>query len=97
MLLHHLGVKFEDKRYKIGDNSSEAWKNQKDKLGMPFPNLPYFIDGDVKHSETLAVLRSICRIYRPEYLGRNQKEQAYTDSFANSIYDLLNSWIPPYL
>jgi len=53
---------------------------------MVFPNLPYFKCGDISHAETLPVLRSICRQYAPEYLGRNQTEQAYADSFANTLY-----------
>jgi len=61
---------------------------------MVFPNLPYFVDGDVKLSETLSIIRYICRHHRPEYLGRNQNEQAYADSFCNTINDMLPAWAP---
>merc|ERR1719151_340534 len=54
---------------------------------MPFPNLPYYIDGDVKHSETMAIMRSICRKYKPEYLGRDLAEQAKVDALTNSLND----------
>ena len=97
MLLYHLGVKFEDKRFKFGDESSDGWNTQKPKLGMTFPTLPYFINGDIAHSETLPILRSICRQYQPEYLGRNQSEQAYADSFCNTISDLQSAWLPAYV
>ena len=93
ILLHHLGVKFEDKMYTPGDDSAAGWPKQKDKLGMVFPNLPYFNDGESIHAETLPVLRSICRKYCPAYLGRNQKEQAYADSFANTIYGDFGPWL----
>ena len=76
ILLKHLGVNFEDKFYTPGDDSAAGWPKSKDSLGMIFPNLPYFKCGDTTHAETLPVLRSICRHYRPEYLGRNQTEQA---------------------
>jgi hypothetical protein len=49
---------------------------------MEYPNLPYWFDGDVKMSEQLAILRQICRKYRPEYLGRTLKEQADLDMFS---------------
>lgn len=50
-LLHHVGADFEDKRYEVGpapkfDESS--WLNEKYKLGLDFPNLPYYIDGNLK-------------------------------------------------
>lgn len=37
--------------------------------GMDFPNLPYFIDGDVKISETLAIHHYIAAKWKPELLG----------------------------
>ena len=89
ILLQHLGVDFEDKYFGPGDSPSVAdsqWPGCKANLGMVFPNLPYFDDGVCVHAETLPVLRSICRKYKPQYLGRNAKEQAYADSFANTIY-----------
>ena len=64
---------------------------------MTFPNLPYFIDGDIAHAETVSILRSISRKYQPEYLGRDQKEQAYADSFCNTISDIQSAWMPKYL
>ena len=60
---------------------------------MLFPNLPYFNDRENIHAETLPVLRSICRKYCPEYLGRNQTEQAYADTFANTIYGDFGPWL----
>ena len=75
ILLHHLGVKFEDKLYAPGAEAEDGlWPGNKDNLGMVVPNMPYWKEGDVVHAETLQVLRSICRKYNPQYLGRNPKE-----------------------
>ena len=41
--LIYSGVDFEMKRYMNGDE----WKEAKPSLGMNFPNLPYFTDGDL--------------------------------------------------
>ena len=98
MLLHNLGIKFEDKKYNFGETAGpNSWPANKTKLGMAFPNLPYWKDADVIHSETLPVLRSICRRYCPQYMGRNQKEQAMADSFANTIYGGLVPWFGTYM
>lgn len=57
-MLHHLGIEFEDRR--ISD--PEQWfKEQKYSLGLDFPNLPYFIDGDLKMTQCLAICRHIAR------------------------------------
>ena len=75
MLLAHLGVDYEDKAYTLGDDTSpDSWAKMKFNLGMTCPNLPYWKDGDIYHAELLSVLRTICRKYKPEYLGRNLKE-----------------------
>ena len=43
--------------------------NVKEKLGFDFPNLPYFIDGDFKLTETFAIYEYICNKWKPELLG----------------------------
>lgn len=96
ILLQHLGVDFEDKYFGPGESANVAdsqWPGCKANLGMVIPNMPYFQDGDVVHAETLPVLRTICRKYAPKYLGRNQKEQAYADSFTSTIYDNFQPWL----
>lgn len=51
LLLKYAKVEFEDKRYKNRldySDTSTQWHAEKDTLGLDFPNLPYWIDGDVK-------------------------------------------------
>ncbi|XP_077533489.1 glutathione S-transferase-like [Haemaphysalis longicornis] len=72
-LLVYKGVKFEDKLYKFGpapDFDRSDWLKEKFTLGLKFPNLPYYIDGDVKITQSLAILR---------YLGRKHDLAARTD------------------
>ena len=97
LLLFYLGVEFKDKMYDFGDESDQGWANQKEKLGMVFPNLPYWQHDDIIHSETVPILRSICRKFGHELLGRNEKEQAYADSFVGTIYGGFPGWLGPYM
>ncbi|XP_049528961.1 glutathione S-transferase Mu 6 [Dermacentor silvarum] len=63
-LLAHAGVPYEDKRYSYGkgpEPSRDEWLAEKYKLDLDFPNLPYLIDGDVRMTQSQAILR---------YLGR---------------------------
>jgi glutathione S-transferase len=104
MLLTHLGVDFEDKRYPFGEAPEfagmAAWKEEKPTLPMAFPNLPYIIDDDVKVSENKAILRFICQKYKPEYLGRTLAEQAACDEFLDithgtKIQEVVTKLFPP--
>ena len=42
--------------------------------GMPFPNLPYFLDGEVKLAQASAIQRYICHKWKPELLGKTPEE-----------------------
>lgn len=55
-LLYYKEVEFENKLYPIGpapDYDGSEWLAAKPTLGLDFPNLPYFIDGDVKLSQVI--------------------------------------------
>ena len=70
-LLKYSGVQFEDKRYEFGegttfeewDTISQNWYPIKYTLDLDFPNLPYYIDGDVKLSQSVAILRYLGHKY----------------------------------
>ncbi len=97
-LLHHLGVDFEDKMYTIGDETpGTKWADVKPTLGLNFPNLPHFIDGDVQVTEHKAVLRSIARKYAPAYLGRTLAEEAVADQLTDVLSGVLMRLIPKLL
>ena len=47
--MKYCGIEYEDVLYEQGDGpefSREPWFKYKYTLGLEFPNLPYFIDGD---------------------------------------------------
>lgn len=97
-LLHHLGVDFEDKQYEFGDETpGTCWEDCNTSLGMVFPNLPYWKTDAYTLSESPSVVRSICRKYAPDYMGRNEQEQAYADAFSSAIYSKFDLWFVPYM
>jgi len=86
-LLKHCQVEFREELFpQTFDDSAEGydrwnrkeWMEHKQKLitemSFPFPNLPYFIDGDVKLSQTSAIQRYICHKWNPDLLGRTPAE-----------------------
>jgi len=64
-LLHFTGTDFEDKQYDIlgefPNFSAGQWTTDKESLPLEFPNLPYYIDGDLKITESAAIGNHIAR------------------------------------
>ena len=55
---------------------------------MTFPNLPYFIDGDFKLTETNAIMKYIAAKHGPELLGATPTQLAQVEMVAGIISDL---------
>ena len=90
-LLNYLGVDFEDVTYTQGpapDYDRSAWTEVCDTLGMSFPNLPYFIDNDLKLSESLAIIEYIVLKYKPELAGVSLREKAVIKQLGGVVYDI---------
>jgi len=55
-------------------------------LGLDFPNLPYYIDGDVKITGTLVIARYIAR--KHDLVGRTEAEKLQVDLLQHTAYDI---------
>nr|XP_002119880.1 glutathione S-transferase Mu 1-like [Ciona intestinalis] len=66
LILEYAGVEYEFKAYPTGeapDYSRPEWKADKFSLGFDFPNVPYLIDGEVKLTESWAIMKYLGRKY----------------------------------
>ena len=87
--LAYQGVDYEMVEYEQGDDFNvEAWTSVKPNLGMEFPNLPYWIDGDFKMSETIPIHKYIADKYMPEVLGKDAETRAYANMMGNICSDI---------
>jgi len=98
-LLAYTGTEYKDKRYAFGpapEFDRSSWLNEKFTLGLDFPNNPYYIDGDIKITQSLAILRHLARKHKLDGATEQEKiridmvEQQLTDNnmaFARICYD----------
>ncbi|KAK2898589.1 hypothetical protein Q8A67_010007 [Cirrhinus molitorella] len=93
LLLEYTGTKYEEKLYSCGEAPNydrSCWLNDKDKLGLAFPNLPYLEDGDTKVVQSNAILRYIAR--KHNLCGETEEEQMRVDILENQAVDFRNGF-----
>ena len=86
-----LGLDFAEHQYEQGDAPDfdrSSWLNVKDTLGLQFPNLPYFLDGNLKLTETNAIMKYIAAKYGPDLLGKDPAQIAKVEMVSNVVGDL---------
>jgi len=90
LLLHYAGEDYKDELYEITGSAPnwnmEAWSSKKFTLGLDFPNLPYYIDGDVKISQSLGVLNYVAAKHKLN--GKTLKEQGENSMLNQELADL---------
>ncbi|XP_046646752.1 glutathione S-transferase Mu 3-like [Daphnia pulicaria] len=92
LLLKYTQTEFEDKRYVVGPGFDKScWFDVKYSLGLDFPNLPYYVDGDVKLTQSNAILRYIAG--KHNLIGTNEKEKIRVDLMENEIGDFRDGWV----
>ncbi|XP_076430927.1 glutathione S-transferase Mu 7 [Peromyscus maniculatus bairdii] len=88
MLLEYTDSSYEEKRYAMGDApdyDQSQWLNEKFKLGLDFPNLPYLIDGSHKITQSNAILRYLAR--KHNLCGETEEERIRVDILENQLMD----------
>nr|APX42722.1 glutathione S-transferase [Corbicula fluminea] len=93
LLLTYVGEDFTDTQYEQGDApefSRDAWFSVKPKYAefLDFPNLPYYIDGDVKITQSNAILKHIARKHKLD--GETERDKAIVDMLLEQAMDLRN-------
>jgi len=67
-----------------------CWFGEKESLGFDFPNLPYYIDGPVKLTQTGAILRYIARKNKLD--GSTEAEKQRVDLIENESVDFRSTF-----
>ncbi|KAK3102705.1 hypothetical protein FSP39_013316 [Pinctada imbricata] len=91
LLLEYSGQEYTDRQYEQGDGpeySREEWLKEKNSLGLDFPNLPYYIDGDIKCTQSNSIIRYIAA--KHDLLGKTDKEKVTCDVMLENAMDFRN-------
>ena len=84
-LLHYLKIPHTEKSYP----TFSSWFKIKHKIGLPFPNLPYLIDSEIKLTETHALEDYIIlKSKNKELLGKNKKDRLLHTMVREIIKDI---------
>ncbi|GBN46386.1 Glutathione S-transferase Mu 1 [Araneus ventricosus] len=88
-LLHFKNVDFEDKRYSLDDRSE--WEKDKFSLNFDFPNLPYYIEGNVRLTQSNTILRYLAGKYGLD--GSTEEEKLRVSLSEQQIADFRGSLV----
>jgi len=89
LLLQYAGEDYKEENYEVTGSSPnwnrEQWTSKKDHLDLDFPNLPYYKDGDIKVTQSLAILFYIGAKYNLN--GKTLKEQTDVTMIQQELSD----------
>ncbi|KAF2363241.1 Glutathione S-transferase C-terminal [Trinorchestia longiramus] len=94
LMLEYTGTKYEDKYYVCGEAPTydrSSWMDVKYTLDLDFPNLPYYIDGSVRLTESDAIVRYIARQH--DLLGSTDDEKYRADMVASVLNDFRSAFV----
>merc|ERR1739848_726948 len=81
-------------RYKCGPAPGfdlSEWTSVKPNLGLDFPNLPYLIDGNIKITQSNAVLRYLGRKFGLD--GKTEVDKVRVDMMCDNAMDFRNGFV----
>jgi glutathione S-transferase len=87
-LLEYVGEPYEEKLYEMGPGFEKPqWLKERFTLGLAFPNLPYYIHGDVKITGSITIARYIAN--KHNLAGQTEEEKLQVDMLQQVGYDII--------
>lgn len=90
LLLAYTETPFQEVVYDFAEK--QRWFDEdKKNIGFDFPNIPYLIDGDLKLTESSAIMKYLVkRSGKNELLGKNLQDEGSVESILGVENDILN-------
>lgn len=93
LMLAYAETDFEDKKYAYGpapEFDRSEWTKEKNTLGLPFPNLPYYIDGSLKLTQSITIMRYLARKLKLD--PENEEDRVRSDMIEQQISDIRSTF-----
>jgi len=93
LLLEYLELEYQEKRYDYAPPPSyekTEWLQEKFALGLHFPNIPYWIDGDLKITQQVAIMRYLGRKHGLD--GKSDEEKIRIDMAEQFLIEVRNGY-----
>jgi glutathione S-transferase len=90
-LMEYLELPYKETKLSLGPAplfSAATWEEKKGSLGTSFPNLPNLKDGDFILSESMAIMRYLCKKHAPDMVGKTLLDESQVDMVQHMMYDL---------
>ncbi|CAG2100196.1 unnamed protein product [Medioppia subpectinata] len=89
LLLKYAGVEFTDKRY----TDPKGWQSDKYALGLDFHTLPYYINGDLKLTQSTAIMRYLGEKHKLVAVTGIDRHRALQDMAEQQFQDMMNGFL----
>ena len=87
-MLEYAGANYEHRTIKM---PKPEWLEMKHSLGFDFPNLPYYQEGELRLTQSQAILRHLARKFQLE--GRDEAARARADMVTDQLRDVLSGLV----
>ena len=88
MILEYAEASYE---YRTINMPKPEWLEIKHSLGFDFPNLPYYQEGELRLTQSQAILRHLARKFQLE--GRDEAARARADMVTDQLRDVLSGLV----
>ena len=86
MAFHYTDTKVEDHVWAFQEREKWVQAKSENRFGLAFPNLPYYIDGDTKLTQSNAILRHIGR--KHGLYGNDSDQASHIDMLMETARDI---------
>jgi len=95
LLLEYTGEEYKEEFYEVTGSAPnwnrDQWNSKKYHLDLDFPNLPYYKDGDIRITQSQAIMFHIGS--KHNLTGKNLKEQTDVVMIQNELVDLTKRFV----
>jgi len=94
LVLEYGQIPYRERRYLAEgppSYSRKDWTDEKEKLGMDFPNLPYLFDGDLKLTQSTSIIRYVAR--KAGLVPTDEKTLAKMEMLEGEVIDFRDRWV----